>query len=149
VRARTANGWVVPGNFEGYQPKLVDFGYFILYNTKEKKNQFNKEPRSVSSEINLEELRTLTRNAREFPLTTKANAIIARIPETAKNAAQEGKDSVVVYSFKYDKNKTSHFDPVSQFVWDYCIGKGLSPTLRENFTLKGGETYVSIIINWG
>jgi hypothetical protein len=102
-------------------------------------NEVNKEPRSVSSEINLEELRTLTRNAREFPLTTKANAIIARISETAKNAAHEGKDSVV-------ENKS--FDPVSQLVWDYCVGKGLNPTLRENLTLKNGDTYKSIVINW-
>jgi hypothetical protein len=109
-------------------------------------NEVNKEPRSVSSEINLEELRTLTRNAREFPLTTKANAIIARISETAKNAAHEGKDSVVVYSFKRNENKS--FDPVSQLVWDYCVGKGLNPTLRENLTLKNGDTYKSIVINW-
>lgn len=109
----------------------------------------------MPSEINLDELKALTReaqNAQKEKYQLEAEKIINAIPSKARNAARQGKNSVIICNFK---NKLTP-DPVAEIVFDWCVKQGLRPTKEDNIQQRHigykdeqvEEKYIDVVIHW-
>jgi hypothetical protein len=106
----------------------------------------------VTNEINLDELKSLAREAQanqKKKNELEAEKVIYRIPMKARQAAREGKTSMVAHS-----SKTA--DPVSEIVFDWCVKQGLNPKWEEDvrdkfITCKNeyeNDLWTNIVIYW-
>jgi hypothetical protein len=100
--------------------------------------------------VNIEELKSLTANAKDIKdrkNQLEFQAIIREIAEKARREAEKGESSAVIHTFITDRGNV---DPVSEMVFNYCQSEGLKPTKEKNTSIFVGEDQpgIDIVIHW-